>query len=150
MFFYSTYLLLLVAFSQSVFLPRGERAHRVGVAVAKGRVWVVAASSPRESLSISAPNCPKADMVHGESVSCNHSSCVSMVVSSVSVEAAEHPPTPPLPPPPPPPPLWWWCWGVVGPLGARVTLNNLRHVHLRSVNKKSKQFRNVIFSHVGY
>lgn len=56
-----------------------------------------AASNPLDSFNISAPKAPKADKVHGfGSVSWIHKSCVSKVVSSVSVEAAE-----------------CACWGVV-------------------------------------
>lgn len=77
-----------------------------------------AASNPRESLSISAPNWPRADIVHGVgSVSCIQSSWVSMVVSSVSVEAPE----------------WWPCWGVTGFPVVFVAFSNFLQVHRRSV-----------------
>lgn len=78
--------------------------------------FVTASCKPLDNFNISAPNCPKADIVQGAgSLSCIHNSCVSIVVNSVSVEAAE-----------------WACWGVVGlPL---VAFSNLRHVQRRSVN----------------
>lgn len=85
--------------------------------------WVDAASNPLESLSISAPNCPSADIVHGVgSDSWIHSSCVSMVVKSVSVEAAE-----------------WAAWTGVDCFD-RVAVSSFLHVHLLSVNVKLEWF----------
>lgn len=56
-----------------------------------GPALLIAFSRPRDSLSISAPNWCRADMVEGVgSVSGSHSSCVSSVVKSVSVDE-------------------WWC-----------------------------------------
>lgn len=86
-----------------------------------------AASSPLDSFNISAPNCPNADMVQGlGSLSWIHSSCVSRVVSSVSVDAAE-----------------WACWGVeilLPPLLEllRVAFKRRRHVHRRSGKENYK------------
>lgn len=81
--------------------------------------WVDAASNPLESLSISAPNCPSADIVHGVgSDSWIHSSCVSMVVKSVSVEAAE-----------------WAAWTGVDCFD-RVAISSFLQVHLLSVKTK--------------
>lgn len=78
--------------------------------------WVDAASNPLESFSISAPNCPSADMVHGVgSDSWIHNSWVSMVVKSVSVEAAE-----------------WAAWTGVDCFD-RVAVNSFFQVHLLSV-----------------
>lgn len=74
----------------------------------------MALSSPRDSRNISAPNWWRADMVEGAgSVSGSHSSCVSSVVKSVSVEE--------------------WCvlW-VGGRTPGLVVVSNLRHVALRS------------------
>lgn len=80
--------------------------------------WMDAASNPLESFSISAPNCPNADMVQGVgSGSWIHNSCVSIVVNSVSVEAAE-----------------WAAWtGVV--CFVRVAVSNFLQVHLLSKRK---------------
>lgn len=76
-----------------------------------------AASRPLESLSISAPNCPNADIVQGVgSDSCIHSSWVSIVVSSVSVDAAE-----------------WACCGVV--CFVFVAFSNFLQVHRLSVKQ---------------
>lgn len=83
-----------------------------------------AASNPLESFNISAPKAPKADKVHGlGSLSWIHKSCVSNVVSSVSVDAAE-----------------CACWGVdilpPPPTPDLFVPRNFFHVYRRSVKEK--------------
>ena len=86
-------------------------------------------SSPRDRRSISAPKWWSAVMVEGVGSgmleSGSQSSCVSSVVSSVSVEAAEWA-------------SWPRCCGVehdaaAGDFPAGEDNNSLRHVHLRSI-----------------
>jgi hypothetical protein len=86
-------------------------------------------SSPRDSRSISAPKWWSAVMVEGVGSgmleSGSHSSCVSSVVSSVSVEAAEWA-------------SWPRCCGVEQDAAdedfpAGEESNSRRHVHLRSI-----------------
>lgn len=73
----------------------------------------MALSNPRDSRNISAPNWWRADIVEGVgSVSGSHSSCVSRVVKSVSVEE--------------------WCVLCLGGTAPGLVVSNLRHVALRS------------------